>query len=136
MNSYLIIIIAIIVIRYAVDLIVDLLNINVISEKLPVEFKEWYDNEKYSKSQRYLKETTRFGIISDSFGTIATLAFVTLGGFNLVDGWARNVFGEGDIVVGLLFMAILMVASQVISLPFSTVNIRWPEKLIKDGILV
>jgi len=119
MNSYFIIIIAILIAHYAVDLIVDLLNLSVISEKLPAEFKEWYDHEKYSKSQRYLKETTRFGIISATFSTITTLIFVILGGFNLVDGWARNICGEGDIVTGLVFMAILMAASQIISLPFS-----------------
>ncbi len=121
MNLYLITIIAILILRYAVDLIVDLLNLSVISEKLPTEFEEWYDDKKYSKSQRYLRETTQFGIITDTISTITTLIFITVGGFNYIDRWARSICGvdQSDIITGLLFMAILMVASQIISLPFT-----------------
>jgi len=120
MNIYLIIV-AILIIRFAVDLVVDLLNLGMVSEKLPAEFAEWYDDEKYSKSQRYLRETTRFGIITDTISTVATLIFITLGGFNFVDSLARDICGaeQSDIIIGLLFMAILMAASQIISLPFT-----------------
>ena len=121
MNTYLIIIIAIIVGRFAIDLIVDILNLGCISEKLPPEFEGWYDEEKYSKSQRYLKENTGFGIFSDTFNTIITLIFIIAGGFNYVDRIARSIHGteNGTIITGLLFMAILMAGSQIISLPLT-----------------
>jgi STE24 endopeptidase len=121
MNIYLIVIIAIMVGRFVVELIADLLNLGSISEKIPQEFENWYDNEKYSKSQRYLRETTRFGIFSDIVSSSAMLIFIIFGGFSYVDGLARSISGseDGEIVNGLLFMAILMFGSQIISLPFS-----------------
>lgn len=121
MNIYLIVIIAILIIRYTVDLVVDLFNLKAISEKLPSEFDDWYDNQKYSESQRYLRETTRFGIITDTINTTAILVFILVGGFNLIDGWARTIGGHGqnEIITGLLFIAILMVVSQILALPFS-----------------
>jgi len=120
MNIYLVVIIAIIVGRFAVELIADILNLGRISEKIPQEFENWYDAEKYSKSQRYLRETTRFGIFSDIFSISVTLLFIIFGGFKYVDGLVCRISGsEGEIVNGLLFMAILMFGSQIISMPFS-----------------
>ena len=118
MNPVLIIIIAILVARFAIDLVSDLLNLSRISETLPGEFREWYDEEKYQKSQRYLKETTRFGILTDTIEIVVMLVFIAVGGFNLLDRLVRAA-GQGSIVTGLLFVFVLMAGSQLIGLPFS-----------------
>jgi STE24 endopeptidase len=121
MNIYLIVIVGAMIVRYLVSLVADILNLSSISPDLPQEFDGWYDNAKYAKSQQYLRDTTRFGILQDSFSTIFMLGFVLAGGFNFADKIARNAFGSGhgDIVNGLFFMGLLMFGSQILSLPFS-----------------
>ena len=118
MNIGLIVIISILVARFAIDLVADLLNLGRISETLPDEFDGWYDEAKYQSSQRYLKETTRFHFLADSIEIGVTLVVIIAGGFNLLDRIVRAA-GQGSIVTGLLFVGALMAAAQLLSLPFS-----------------
>ncbi|MBW1839944.1 MAG: M48 family metallopeptidase [Deltaproteobacteria bacterium] len=118
MNIYLIIILIIIVGDYLLDYIVETLNVKHVKTELPKEFEGYYDAEKYKKAQNYLKETTRFGIITDTITTPITLAFILIGGFNYFDQIARG-FQLAPIPTGLIFAGILMLASQILSIPFS-----------------
>ncbi len=118
MNFFLILILIIIVGDYILDLVVENLNVRNLQTELPREFEGSYDDMKYKKSQEYLRETTRFGIFIDSISTPLTIAFILLGGFNLVDQLARS-FNQNLIVTGLIFAGILMLASQLLSIPFS-----------------
>ncbi len=118
MSPLLIIIVLILVLRFVVDLVADLLNMNRISEDLPDEFTEWYDPEQYTKSQRYLRETTRFGILTDTLQISVTLVFILAGGFNGLDRLVR-IADQGPIATGLFFMGALLAAGQLLGLPFS-----------------
>ncbi len=118
MNSYFIIILVILIGNYFIDLIVEILNVRHVKTDLPEEFEGFYDDAKYKKSQEYLRENTRFGIISDSIATPITIAFIILGGFNLVDLFARD-FNLGSITTGLIFSGVLLFASQIMHIPFS-----------------
>ncbi len=81
-------------------------------------FQGYYDADKYKQAQNYLKENTRFEIITDSISLAIILTFILAGGFNLVDRWARN-FHLGPISTGLVFAGALLLAFQIIHLPFS-----------------
>ncbi len=118
MNFYLIIILAILIGDYLLELVIDTLNVRHVKTDLPKEFEGAYDAEKYRKSQEYLKENTRFGLIIESVMTPLTIAFILFGGFNMVDQFARG-FGLGPIPTGLVFAGLLMLASQIIHLPLS-----------------
>ncbi len=118
MNIYLIIILTILLVDYVLDFIVDHLNIKNIDPNLPPEFAGYYDAAKYRRSQEYLKENTNFGLFTNTFFTVITILFVLLGGFNLVDLVARH-FRQSEIITGLIFAAIMIFGSQVLSLPFS-----------------
>ncbi len=118
MNLFLIIILAILVGDYLLNLVVDTLNMRHLSTDLPEEFVGYYDGEKYGKSQEYLKETTQFGFIVDSITTPLTIAFILIGGFNGVDQFARG-FHLSSILTGLIFAGVLMLISQMVSIPFS-----------------
>jgi len=118
MNVYLIIILAVLVGSYLLELLADWLNLRNLKEGLPPEFDGSYDAERYKTSQRYLRETTRFGIAVDTFHTVLYLALILTGVFNLVDLFARC-FGLGPILTGLIFAATLGIASAVVNLPFS-----------------
>ncbi len=118
MNCYLLIILIIIIADFILDIVVDMLNVKHIKTDLPGEFEGYYDAEKYKKSQNYLKENTRFGIIVDSISTPITVAFILIGGFNYFDQIARG-FQFSTIPTGLIFAGILILASQILSIPFS-----------------
>ena len=66
MNNYLIIVLAILIGSYLLDMVANVLNVGHISTELPEEFKGYYDADKYSKSQSYLKDNSKFAVVTDS----------------------------------------------------------------------
>ena len=118
MNTYLAVILIILIGEYFFNLIVEILNLKNIKTNLPDEFTDLYDSEKYKKSQRYLKETTRFELFTDTLMTFLTISFILAGGFNIVDRFSRN-FGLGEIITGLIFVAVIMLIIQAINIPLS-----------------
>ncbi len=118
MNFFLVLILGILVGAYFLDLVVDTLNIRHANTGLPGEFEGYYDESEYKRSQEYLKENTRLGIIRDSIITPLTIIFILLGGFNIVDQFARS-FGLGSIATGLVFIGTLIFASHLLMIPFS-----------------
>jgi STE24 endopeptidase len=118
MNYFLGIILFILLGSYLLDLIVEVLNLRHVSTDLPGEFEGYYDEDNYRKSQKYLRENTRFGIICDSITTPIAIAFILVGGFNMVDQFARGLH-MGPIFTGLVFTGVLLLASQLLNLPFS-----------------
>ena len=118
MNTYLIIILAILIGNYLLNLVVETLNVKHISTELPAEFSGHYSPEKYKVSQTYLKANTNFDLIADSFNVVIVLLFILAGGFNFVDTFSRN-FGYGNILTGLIFAGVVMFASEIISIPFT-----------------
>ncbi len=118
MNIYLAIIVAAIAGRYLLESFADLLNLKHLHPDLPREFEGFYDAESYRRSQDYLRDTTRLGLISDSFNTVLILALILAGGFNFIDALARSL-GFNTIVTGLIFAGILGLFLKLINLPFS-----------------
>jgi STE24 endopeptidase len=118
MNGYLIFILALLIFNWLLSLVVETLNVRNLSTQIPKEFKGIYDDEKYAQSQRYLKDTTRFGQVQAAIMLPLTIAFILLGGFGWVDGIAQAA-ADKMIVQGLVFGGILLLISQIISLPFS-----------------
>lgn len=118
MNYYLIIILAIIIGSYILELFVEKLNLRNLKTELPREFEGYYDRKRYRKSQEYLIDNTRFGFISSSIETPVIIAFILLGGFNYIDRFARS-FDLAAIPTGLIFTGVLLVLFQLFQLPFS-----------------
>ena len=73
MNTYLAVILIILIGEYFFNLIVELLNIKNLKTTLPDEFTDFYDSGKYKTSQKYLKETTRFELSTDTLMTFLTI---------------------------------------------------------------
>ena len=112
------IIIAIIVINFIKDKILDALNAKHYNDPIPEELNDVYDETEYKKSQAYKKTNYKFGIWSSTFSVVATLVFLILDGFEYVDNIARQL-SENSIVVALLFFGIIMLASSLLTMPFS-----------------
>jgi STE24 endopeptidase len=118
LNTIGIIIVLIIVTELVLGCIADALNVKNLKEKLPEEFSDVYDQSKYEKSQKYTKVRTRFGIISSVWSVVVLLAFWFFGGFEWLDQIVRNL-GYGEIISGLVFFVIIIIAQSILSLPFS-----------------
>jgi len=117
MNGYLIFILALLVFNWLLSLIVETLNVRNVSTEIPAEFEGIYDDEKYAKSQRYLKDNTRFGEIQSAIMLPLTIAFIVLGGFNWVNNIAQSASNH-MILQGLVFGGILAIIGQIVGLPF------------------
>jgi STE24 endopeptidase len=118
MSGYLIFVLAVLILSWLLDLAIEMLNLRSLKPGLPGEFQGWYDAGKYATSQQYLRDTTIFGCIADTFFLILTVAFIMLGGFNVVDSIARAA-SLGEIPTGLCFAGMLILASDIIHIPFS-----------------
>jgi len=119
MNSNLFyIIIAILVIQFIIETILDYLNAKKYNNAIPEELNDVFNIEEYKKSQEYKKVNYRFGIISSSFSLIITILFLILGGFEWIDTIARS-YTSNSIIIALLFFGIIMLGSDIINTPFS-----------------
>lgn len=118
MNIYLVIILTVLVGNYVLNLVVENLNIRHLKVNLPKEFEGYYSADKYKQAQNYLKENTGFGMITNTIFLAIILIFILMGGFNIVDQWARN-FHLGPILTGLIFAGVLLLTFQILHLPFS-----------------
>jgi len=115
------IIIAILVINFIIDQLLDALNAKHFNDALPSEIDDVYDEAEYKKSQAYKKEKYRFGLITAFISIVGTLLFFFLDGFAYVDGIARSI-SDNEIVVALIFFGIILFASDIIMTPFGYYN--------------
>lgn len=112
------IIIAIILIDFAIDKMIEALNARHFNDPVPQELQDVYDESEYKKSQRYNKENYRFGLITSIFSLLLILAFLFFDGFAFADSLARS-FSDDPILIALIFFGIIIFASDILTLPFS-----------------
>ena len=118
MNSYLVFILAVLVVGYLLDLSVSLLTLQSLDPVLPGEFVGIYDPDEYGRSQEYIRVTTRFGVLQSSVMLLITVAFILLGGFNVLDHLALRM-GLSPIPTGLVFTGLLLLLGFLVQLPFT-----------------
>ncbi|MCP9291687.1 M48 family metallopeptidase [Gracilimonas sediminicola] len=118
MNIYAIIILATIAIDFILDITSNYLNLKSLSKELPEEFEGVYDEDTYAKSQEYTKVRTKFGFLTGGFDLALVLGFWFSGGFNWLDQIVRA-WGFGELVTGLTYIGILLLAKTILNLPFS-----------------
>src|SRR5690606_6126604 len=118
-SSYLFyIIIAIIILNFIFEKWISALNAKHYNDAVPEELKDVYDAEEYNKSQSYKAFNYKFGLFTSSFSLIVTLAFLVFGGFEWVDVFARSL-SNNTIVIALIFFGVILIGSDILSLPFS-----------------
>ena len=118
MNIYLWIIVAALLLDFFLHTLSRFLDHKNLSLELPVEFKGYYSSEEYARSQKYLKENTRFSYLTSAFDLLLILFVIFFGLFNTVDLWLRG-FGFSSIITGLIFFGVLFFIQDIIGTPFS-----------------
>ncbi|MEI6696531.1 MAG: M48 family metallopeptidase [Bacteroidota bacterium] len=111
-------IIAILVFDYLLERLLDYLNSTYWSNEIPKELEGIYDAEKYKKSQDYQKVNQKFSLLTSSLSFIAMLLMILLGGFAIVDEFARQ-FTLNPILLALLFFGIIGFVTDLFSTPFT-----------------
>lgn len=112
------IIIAILLLDFAVDKLISYLNARHFDDAIPEELNDVYNEKEYLKSQAYKKENYQFSLFKSIFTILLTLLFFIFKGFAWVDGIARS-YSSNEIIVGLIFFGIIMIGSDILSTPFS-----------------
>ncbi len=118
MNLYLIVIVGALLLRFLLDALAELANLGNVRTEVPAEFEGLYDAERYAASQRYLRDTTRAGLLRDVVTTVFQLAVILLGGFYFLDSLVR-LPGWGGIMTGLLYAGAIALVFSILDLPFS-----------------
>jgi STE24 endopeptidase len=111
-------IIAIVLADYLLERGLSFLNCRSISTQLPDEVKGIYSEEKYQKSQEYKRANCRFELITASLQVVILLGLLMGGGFAFIDGLVRGRV-QGELLVSLLFFALLFFGSEILFLPFA-----------------
>jgi STE24 endopeptidase len=117
-QTYYLIIIGALILEYILSTVSSVLNMNSITEDVPDGFQGHYDEEKYAKSQAYLKDNTRFGLLSSTFSLGLMLIVIHTGLFGILDHIVRAQTVH-PILAGLLFFGIIFIINDMINLPFS-----------------
>lgn len=118
MNSYLVIILTILIAEYVLTLAVEILNMRHVTSALPAEFQGFYDAKKYENSQNYLKAQTKFALVKTSFFTYVTIVSILCGVFNIIDLFARS-FHAHYLATALIFGAVILLYLKLLDVPFS-----------------
>ena len=112
------IIIGLLLADFIFERFLEFLNSTQWSDQLPDEVKDIYDEQEYQKQQAYEKVNFRFSMISSSFSFALMFLMVLFAGFALVNNWALSV-SVNPILTALVFFGILMLASDLLTTPFS-----------------
>jgi len=118
MSQLFYIIIAILLLQFILETVLDYLNAQRYNAPIPEELNDVFDEAEYKKSQAYKKTNYRFGLLTSSFSLILSLGFLIFGGFEWVDQMVRSVT-TARIPMALLFFGIIMIGSDIATLPFS-----------------
>ncbi len=112
------IILVALVLEFALNFVADYLNLKSLQPELPKEFKDLYDEERYLRSQDYLKVNTRFGWVTATVNLVLLLVFWFARGFDTLDAWVRT-WELSPVSAGVVYIGILSMLAAAVSLPFS-----------------
>lgn len=95
-----------------------LLNLKAFPAEVPKPLEGLMDAEKLDKARDYLRVNAKTGIIQSTASLAVLLTFWAIGGFGLLDTWARAQT-DSPVLAGLIFLSLLFLGQSLVSLPFS-----------------
>lgn len=116
-NAWFLLIVITLFLFWKLDLFATLLNLKSLSPEIPDSFRDFVDEEAYETSREYTRDKAVLGIGEGIFSLVVLFTFWWLGGFGWLDTQVRA-FQQGPIVTGLFFIGALILARQILSIPF------------------
>lgn len=111
------IILAIVVIGYLFDQVLEYINLKAQRSDLPKEIEAFYEKEKYVTSLAYHKEQTHFSFLTSGFSIVLSVLMLYFGGFGMLDAWLRPMI-QNEILLALAFFGVLMLVTDILTIPF------------------
>ena len=121
-QSILVLILVISIVSYLFDQILDLINLKSQRKDIPKEIESFYEKEKYLKALAYNSERTKFSFLTSAFSFLISGSMLLFGGFGWVDSLLRT-YIENQILLALAFFGALMLASDILTIPFQWYSI-------------
>lgn len=118
MSTLLIIIIAFVLLEFAVSSVLSWLNSKWMSHPIPKVLEGLYDDEKYRKQQDYMRVNNRMEWIERCVSLVITLTILVFGVFGWLDDKTTQ-WSHSLLMQLLIFFGIYLVVTTIISLPFS-----------------
>jgi len=115
-NSLFYLLIAIIIIVFLIDSLLDILNARHYDDDIPEEISDVYPKDEYQKSIEYKRVNYKFKLVSSGISLGIMLLFFFLDGFAWVDNLARSISNH-PITIGLIFFGVIMIGSDILSTP-------------------
>ncbi|ADR23130.1 peptidase M48 [Marivirga tractuosa] len=116
-DQFFTIIIVIVVADYAINTVIDILNLKKSSAKLPEDLKEIYDEEKYLKAVKYQKANTKFGLLSGFSSVLIMFLVLYFGILGELDSWIRVRF-DSVVTQTLAFFGIVYIINDIWNIPW------------------
>lgn len=116
-QTILYIILVIATVSYLFDQLLDYINLKSMRRDIPDDVAAFYDRGKYLRSLDYHRELTRFSFISSGFSFLFSIVLLITGAFGWLDSELRE-YVQHPIALALLFFGILILASDLLTLPF------------------
>jgi STE24 endopeptidase len=109
-------------VSYVFDQLLDFINLKSQRMDIPKEIESFYQKEKYLKSLAYNRERTKFSFLTSAFSFLLSASMLLFGGFGWLDGLLRPHI-ENEILLALAFFGVLMLASDILTIPFQSYSI-------------
>lgn len=116
-HAILIIILLIITISYIFEQLLDYINLKSKRAEIPNEVASFYERDKYLKSLSYHADLTKFSFFTSAFSFLLSASMLFFGGFGWLDDLLREYIHQ-EIVLALAFFGVLMIASDILTIPF------------------
>lgn len=116
-----IVIIALIVSMYVIELVLDILNVKHSRLEMPKNVKHIYDDDAYKKWASYNLEHLRFSIIQKSVFTALILGLLLFKVFGVFESVALNATNS-EIVQTWIFLVIYLAIQTIIGIPFEYID--------------
>lgn len=104
-----------IVLAFAFNTWLSILNYQNRKAKIPTEVEDIYDQEKYDTWLSYTMENFRFSRIVSSISTLVFILFLIFGLFNLIDEFAKGLTDNTRVQV-LIFMGVYYLYSYIVGI--------------------
>lgn len=112
------IILIILVVDFALEKILEILNLQHSRKGIPLELAGLYDQTEYQKSVEYQKANMNLGFLSSIVNLVIILAILYSGFFGVINGWLESNISS-PLWVSLAFLGLIFIISDIINLPFS-----------------
>lgn len=110
-------ILAITIVGYVFDQILDYINLKAQPHDIPDNVATFYDRGKYRQAVGYHREKTNFGFLTSAISFVISISLLWFGGYGWLDSWINTIV-QDQIVHALIFFGLIAIVTDLLMIPF------------------